>query len=151
MGWFSKDKKPYKDIPDEKLDFNQQQEKKWSSNMPFYVASGGYYTPEARAGLANRLMHSFGTHKLDDVIEMRAPRFYHSFHATGTNIENLCKYVYENLEDNINLQQLQGKYDELQKRCEDQKVMIEKLMAQNEKLQNQLLERSNEHTSSFSR
>lgn len=74
---------------------------------------------------------------------MKAPRFYKIYTETGENVANLCEYVYNTLPNNDKYQELQGRYEELEKRCNQQDAIIEKLMAQNEKLQNELLDKVN--------
>ena len=151
MGFWGSDKRVYEDIPDEQLDWNQRQYKKWRSRDPFHTDAGSTYLDDGKRIIDARLNASLGLNDIDDLFQMKAPRFYNIYTRGIEKLNNLCNYVADNLPANNTLQQLQGKYDELQKRCEDQKAMIEKLMAQNEKLQNQLLEKVNTQSSSFSR
>ena len=143
MGIFRREKGPYENIPDEKLDWNQQQQKKWQSDAPFPVDSGGAYSRKGRECIDGCLHSSLGLHNIDDLFQMKAPRFYKIYTETGQNVVNLCKYVYETLPNNDRYQELQGRYEELEKRCKQQDAIIEKLMAQNEKLQNELLDKVN--------
>ena len=118
--------------------------KKWESDAPFPVATGWTYGRDAREFIDGCLHRSLGLHNIDDLFELKASRFYKAINDIWSNSFNLCGYVYENLPNNNQYQQLQGKYEELEKRCEKQDATIEKLMEQNEKLQNQLLEKVNE-------
>jgi len=143
VGIFRREKGPYENIPDEKLDWNQQQQKKWQSDAPFPVDSGGAYSRKAREALDGCLHQTLGLHDIDDLFQMKAPRFYKIYTDTCENVANLCKYVYGTLPNNDKYQELQGRYEELEKRCKQQDAIIEKLMAQNEKLQNELLDKVN--------
>ncbi len=143
MGIFRREKGPYENIPDEKLDWNQQQQKKWQSDAPFPVDSGGAYSRKAREALDGCLHQTLGILDIDDLFQMKAPRFYKIYTDTCENVFNLCEYIGKNLPDNNKYQELQGRYEELEKRCNQQDAIIEKLMAQNEKLQNELLDKVN--------
>lgn len=143
MGIFRREKGPYEDIPDEKLDWNQQQQKKWQSDAPFPVDSGGAYSRKGREHIDGCLHQTLGLHDIDDLFQMKAPRFYKIYTDTCHNVFDIGTYIYENLPDNNKYQELQGRYEELEKRCNQQDLIIEKLMAQNEKLQNELLDKVN--------
>lgn len=160
MGLFSSEVKgPYDDIPDDQLNFYQRHIKKWQSNEPFPVSSGFQYGNKAKAGIDGRLRNSLGLTDIDDLFEMKAPNLYGCITHTSDNIITLCKYVYEHLPNNNNYQQLQGKYDELQKRCIAQENTIKELMEQNKTLikQNQELQallipaKQASHSASFAR
>mgnify|MGYP002626530026 CR=1 FL=1 len=144
MGFFSSGSAegPYANIPDEQLNFYQRHSKKWQSNAPFPVSSGGEYGVEAKCGIDGRLRNSLGLTNIDDLFEMKAPNLYGCITHTSDNIITLCKYVYEHLPNNNKYQQLHGKYDELQKRCVAQENTIKELMEQNKTLikQNQELQ-----------
>ena len=146
MGIFRREKGPYENIPDEKLDWNQQQQKKWQSDAPFPVDSGGAYSRKGREHIDGCLHQTLGLHDIDDLFQMKAPRFYKIYTDTCGNVFDLCEYVYKNLPSNDKYQELQGRYEELEKRCKQQDAIIEKLMAQNEKLQNELLDKVNEQS-----
>ena len=150
MGFWGYNNGIYENVPNEQLDFNQRHIKKWQSDIPFSVSSGGSYSREARSGIDGRLRNSLGLTDIDDLLEMKAPRLFKLYTDTSNNVINLCEYTYKNLSSNNKFQQLLGKYEELQERCRHQEAMIEKLMAQNEQLQAQLLEKANA-ASSFSR
>ena len=151
MGFWGSDKRLYEDIPDERLDWNQRQLKKWRSRDPITTHSGLTYPDEGRRIADSRLNASLGFNNIDDLFELKAPRFFATYCGIDKNVYDLCKYVQKNIPENNQLQELKGENRQLKKQCEDQKAMIEKLMAQNEKLQNQLLERSNSQSSGFSR
>lgn len=143
MGIFRREKGPYENIPDEKLDWNQQQQKKWQSDAPFPVDSGGAYSRKGREHIDGCLHQTLGLHDIDDLFQMKAPRFYKIYTDTCENVFGLCEYVWKNLPNNNKYQELQGRNEELEKRCNQQDAIIEKLMAQNEKLQNELLDKVN--------
>ena len=151
VGLFRREKGRYEDIPDEKLDWNQRQMKKWQSDAPFPVDSGGAYTRKGRECIDGCLHQSLGLHNVDDLFQLKAPRFYEIYNDTCNNVFDLCEYVYKNLPNNDKYQELKGQYEELKKRCKQQDAIIEKLMAQNEKLQNELIEKVNTQSSAFSR
>ena len=151
MGLFSREKGAYADIPDEELDWNQRALKKYQSNEPFYVDTGSYYTRDHREQIDGCMNRSLGLRDFDDFLQMKAPRFYNIYTGVNKSINALCDYVVDNLPANNKLQQLQGENNQLKKQCADQKAMIDKLMAQNEKLQNQLIDKVNSQSSSFSR
>ena len=160
MGLFSsKFKGPYDDIPDEQLNFYQRHIKKWQSKEPFPVSSGFEYGTKAKQGIDARLTNSLGLYDLDDLFEMKAPYLYKLFIDIGRNVHTLCKYVYEHLPNNNKYQQLQGKYDELQKRCTAQENTIKEITEQNKALikQNQELQallipaKQASHSASFAR
>lgn len=151
MGLFGRSKGKYEDIPDEQLDWNQRALKKYSSPEPFYVDSGKAYNLKHREQINVNLHQNLGLSDLDDLFQMKAPRFYDIYTQGIKNLNSLCDYVAENLPANNKLQQLQGENNQLKKQCADQKAMIDKLMAQNEKLQNQLIDKVNSQSSSFSR
>lgn len=155
MGIFEREKGAYADIPDERLDWNQRHQKKWESMNPFDTASGKRYDKGCKQQIDGCLQHTLGMHDIDDLFEMKAPRFYAAFRDTVQNAYDASRYLYHELPnqlaDNNRYQQLQGKYDELKQQCGQKDVMIEKLMAQNEKLQTQLLEKLNIQSPSFSR
>lgn len=143
MGLFSSEVKgPYDDIPDDQLNFYQRHIKKWQSNEPFPVSSGFQYGIKAKRGIDARLTNSLGLHDIDDLFEMKAPNLYKCFIDTAHNVMTLCRYVYDHLPNNNKYQQLQGKYDELQKRCGAQENTIKEIMEQNKALikQNQELQ-----------
>ena len=143
MGLFSSEVKgPYDDIPDEQLNFYQRHSKKWQSKEPFPVSSGGEYGWQAKCGVDGRLRNSLGLTNIDDLFEMKAPNLYGCITHTSDNIITLCKYTYNHLPNNNKFQQLQGKYEELQKRCTAQETAIKELMEQNKALikQNQELQ-----------
>ena len=143
MGLFSSEVKgPYDDIPDDQLNFYQRHIKKWQSKTPFPVSSGFEYPSKAKQGIDERLTNSLGLHDIDDLFEMKAPALYKCFIDTAHNVMTLCRYVYDHLPNNNKFQQLQGKYDELQKRCVAQETAIKELMKQNKALikQNQELQ-----------
>jgi len=144
MGFFSSGSAegPYANIPDDQLNFYQRHSKKWQSNAPFPVSSGGEYGVEAKCGVDGRLRNSLGLTNIDDLFEMKAPHLYSIFNVTSANIIELCKYIYQELPNNNKYQQLQGKHDELQKRCVAQENTIKELMEQNKALikQNQELQ-----------
>ena len=147
MGFFSSEVKgPYDDIPDEQLNFYQRHIKKWQSKTPFPVSSGFEYGTEAKRGIDARLTNSLGLHDIDDLFEMKAPALHKCFIDTAHNVMALCRYVYDHLPNNNKFQQLQGKYEELQKRCIAQKDTIEKTMEQNRELieQNKALIKQNQ-------
>ena len=151
MGLFRREKGRYEDIPDEKLNWNQRYEKKWQSDAMFPVDSGGAYSRKAREALDGCLHQSLGLSNIDDIFQLKAPRFFKAYNDTCINVFDLCEYVYKNLPNNDKYQELQGRYEELKKRCKQQDAIIEKLMAQNEKLQNELIEKVNAQSSAFSR
>ena len=143
MGLFSSEVKgPYDDIPDEQLNFYQRHSKKWQSKEPFPVSSGGEYGWQAKCGVDGRLRNSLGLTNIDDLFEMKAPNLYGCITHTSDNIITLCKYIYNHLPNNNKFQQLQGKYEELQKRCIAQENTIKEIMEQNKALikQNQELQ-----------
>jgi len=143
MGLFSSEVKgPYDDIPDEQLNFYQLHIKKWQSKEPFPVSSGFEYGTKAKQGIDARLTNSLGLHDIDDLFEMKAPALYKCFIDTAHNVMSLCRYVYDHLPNNNEFQQLQGKHEELQKRCTAQETAIKELMEQNKALikQNQELQ-----------
>ncbi|MGP1585774.1 MAG: hypothetical protein ACTTH3_04565 [Schwartzia sp. (in: firmicutes)] len=155
MGIFRREKGPYEDIPDEKLNWNQQQQKKWQSDAPFYVDSGGYFSRNARECIDGCLHQTLGLHDIDALFQMKAPRFYKVYNDTGQNIMTLCDYIYKHLpnietgiQNNNQYQELQGRYEELKKRCKRQNAIINLLMERNEELQNRLLEKNKEKESS---
>ncbi len=143
MGWFSYNEGPYKDIPDERLDWNQQQQKKWQSNAPFPVDSGGTYPKENKVGIDSALQNSLGLTDIDDLFQMKAPRFYAVFNELADNAYNTWKIVNKNLVNHDKYKELQGKYEELQKRCEYQEALIEKLMNQKTSTQANQIESNN--------
>ena len=155
MGIFRREKGPYEDIPDEQLNWNQQQQKKWQSDAPFYVDSGGYFSRNARECIDGCLHQTLGLHDIDALFQMKAPRFYKVYNETNTNLYNLCDYIYKHLsnietslQNNNQYQELQGRYEELKKRCKRQNAIINLLMERNEELQNRLLEKNKEKESS---
>lgn len=160
MGIFRREKGPYDDIPDEKLNWNQQQQKKWQSDAPFYVDSGGYFSRNARECIDGCLHQTLGLHDIDALFQMKAPRFYAVYNQTNDHVYDLCEYIYKHLpnieagiQNNNQYQELQGRYAELKKRCKRQDAVIDHLMRRNEELQNQLLEKAkkNAPSPSFSR
>ena len=151
MGLFKREKRVYEDIPDDQLDWNQRALKKYMSPEPFYVDSGKAYNLKHREQINVNLHQNLGLSDLDDLLQMKAPRFYDIYTQGIKNLNNLCDYVGTNLPANNKLQQLKGQYDELQKRCEYQETLIKQLMEQNEKLQNQILDKTNVQSSTFSR
>ena len=160
MGIFRREKGPYEDIPDEKLNWNQQQQKKWQSDAPFPVDSGGAYSRKGREHIDGCLHQTLGLHDIDDLFQMKAPRFYKTINDTWHNGFDLCEYIYKHLpnieaslQNNNQYQELQGRYEELKKRCKRQDAIIDHLMKRNEELQNQLLEKAKENAPSppFSR
>ena len=124
------------DIPDEELSIAHRHWKKWNNGQPFIVKDGTKYDQEHKGIIDHQLYSNLGCSSLDDLLEMKAPTFFYSFY-------DLYNYVKNNVKSNNQYQQLLGQYEEIQKRCEQQEAMIEKLMAQNEKLQNQLIEKVN--------
>ena len=155
MGIFRREKGPYEDVPDEKLNWNQQQQKKWQSDAPFYVDSGGYFSRNARECIDGCLHQTLGLHDIDALFQMKAPRFYKVYNATGQNIMTLCDYIYKHLpnieagiQNNNQYQELQGRYEELKQRCKRQDAIINLLMERNKELQNLLLEKNKEKESS---
>lgn len=147
MGLFSSEVKgPYDDIPDDQLNFYQRHSKKWQSKEPFPVSSGGEYGWQAKCGVDGRLRNSLGLTNIDDLFEMKAPNLFKCFIDTAHNVMSLCRYVYDHLPNNNKFQQMQGKCDELQKRCIAQKETIEKTMEQNRELieQNKALIKQNQ-------
>lgn len=151
MGLFGRSKGKLEDIPDEQLTWNQRQSKKYNSPETFWCDSDYGYNEKHRDVICACLSQSLGCNNLDDLIQMRAPRFHHAYTTNSETLYDVAKYIYDNLPNNNQYQQLQGKYDELQQRCEKQDEIIEKLMTQNEKLQNQLIEKANSQSSTFSR
>ena len=132
----------YDNVPDDQLNFYQRHIKKWQSKEPFHVSSGFFYDTEAKRGIDARLTNSLGLFDLDDLFEMKAPNLYGCITHTSDNILRLSDYIGKNLPNNNKYQQLQGKYDELQKRCAAQETAIKELMEQNKALikQNQELQ-----------
>ncbi len=151
MGFWGSDKRVFEDVPDEQLNWNQKKFKQWRSRDPIHTKSGLVYEDDGRRIIDARLNASLGLNNIDDLLEMKAPRFFYTIERIWQDEYDLAKYIVENLPNNNQYQQLQGKYDELQKKCEEQKAMIEKLMAQNEKLQNQIIDKVSSQSASFSR
>ena len=48
MGFWGSDKRVYEDIPDEQLDWNQRQYKKWRSRDPFHTDAGSTYLDDGK-------------------------------------------------------------------------------------------------------
>lgn len=66
---------------------------------------------------------------------MKAPNFYKKFNTLTANVHIMGNYLLNDIDDklktNDDYQRLLGKYEELQKRCEEQEALIHKLISQN--------------------
>ena len=112
----------------QELTFPQKVHRIWHSDRN-YVTAGGYeYDWQLKKQMDGRLFSNLGTSNLDDLMEIKAPHFYEFFYNMCERTHKIYKYLRNNIKSNNDYQQLLGKYEELQKHCEKQDALIQKLM-----------------------
>ena len=115
--------------PQQELTFPQKVHRIWHSNQN-YVTAGGYeYDWQLKKQMDTRLFNNLGTSNLDDLMEIKAPHFYEFFYDMYERVFKIYKYLRNNVKSNNDYQQLLGKYEELQKRCDQQEALIRDFMS----------------------
>lgn len=116
--------------PQQELTFPQKVYRIWHSNQN-YVTKGGYeYDWQHKRQIDESMYTNLGCSNLDDLLEIKAPNFYDSFYTICEWIVNMgrnVKFIKKNIQSNNDYQTLLGKYEELQKRCEQQENLIRDL------------------------
>lgn len=115
--------------PDDQLAWNQRHWKRWHSQQPFITENGTVYNVTHKNYIDENLYTHFSCSDLDDLMEMKAPKFWHYFYKLYEKVKNLSKFLKTNIKTNNDYQQLQGRYEELKKRCEQQEAIIREFIS----------------------
>ncbi len=117
----------YADIPDDQLDPYELHIKKWQSDKPFDVSTGGYYNTACKQQIDGRLMKNLGLTSIDDLFEMKAPLFHRRIRTLAKNVVAIGDYV-QGIEESQD--KILNHLKKIEEQIQAQQALIEKLVAE---------------------
>lgn len=112
----------------QELTFPQKVYRIWHSNQNYVTELGYEYDWQHKKQLDESLYTHLGCSNMDDLMEIKAPRFHYSFYTICKIIEKMYKYIKNNIKSNNDYQKNLGENEALKKQCEQQEALIREFM-----------------------
>ena len=113
------------DIPDEQLNVFQRHWKRWKGQDIFVTESGSSYNRTHKAQMDSRMYTNLGCSSLDDLLEMKAPKFFLYFYELCSNVHWLCKQIQKQQKNETSYEDLLAENKALKQRCKELEALIE--------------------------